>query len=623
MFNSSLPAWLRSVHHDGSAAFVSALYPRLGDTVQIRLRMADDAPVRRVFLRTAPDGEQAFAQLTQGPASPPARWWQVDLPIREPFTHYRFVLEAADGVWWFSAGGVAPYEPLDNADFRILADYLPPSWLHAAVFYQIFPDRFANGDPSNDPRPGDFEYRGHKPQTFPWGTEPPDDFPFPITFYGGDLAGIRQRLDYVQALGVNTLYLNPLFTAPSNHKYDVADYEHVDPHFGGDEALAALRQALDSRAMRYILDIVPNHCGYWHPWFQAARQDPQSPEAEFFTFTRHPDEYESWLGVWALPKLNYASAELRRRIYEGPEAVFRRWLRPPYRADGWRVDVANMLARQGATQLGHQVARGIRAAVKETRPDAYLMGEHFFDASEHLQGDQWDGVMNYAGFLKPLRHWLTGYSQRAWGLAEPIRATQPWPTTALAASWQLRLGAIPWPLALQQYNLLDSHDTPRIRSQLGNNDALHRLAVVVLLTFPGVPGLYYGDEIGMTDSPLLGSRGCMVWDERRWNHELLAFHRRLIALRRGSPVLQQGGFQVLAAETDTFAFQREHPEGRALVIGHRSPAPRPAGPLPVAHGGIADGARFVELFSGQEATVANGALPLPEMPQGATVWVEE
>jgi len=395
----------------------------------------------------------------------------------------------------------------------------------------------------------------------------------------------------------------------------------VDRHFGGDAALASLRAALDQRQMRYLLDIVPNHCGYWHPWFQQARADAAAPEAAFFTFSQHPEQYAAWLGVWVLPKLNYGSAELRRRIYGGEDAVFRRWLQPPFSADGWRVDVANMLGRQGASQLGVDVARGIRQAVKETRPDAYLLGENFFDATSQLQGDQFDGVMNYSGFSKPLRHWLQGYRQGAWGMDDSISSPQPFPTAALAAGWQSRLAAIPWAVALQQFNLLASHDTPRIQTQVGDNEALHRLAAALLLTFPGVPSLYYGDEIGLSDLPQLGSRGCMVWEERRWNRGLLDFYRTLIHLRRSSEALQRGGFQLLAVERDSIAYQRATASQRVLVIAHRGQQPRPASPLPVAHGGIPDGARFTELWSGAEAAVVGGALPLAEHPQGATVWV--
>jgi alpha-glucosidase len=616
-----LPSWLNSVHHDGSEKYVSLLYPQSGDTVRLRLRVANDAPVRRVILRTFPDGEQSLAFLERGAAEPPVQWWEGSLPIQEPVVHYRFLLEADDGIWHYTAAGPAAHIPLDNTDFQIIADYRPPDWLASAIFYQIFPDRFANGDPANDPQPDEYEYRGHRPQTFPWGWPPPADALFPFVFYGGDLQGITQRLDYLQALGVNALYLNPIFTAYSNHKYDVADYEAVDPHLGGNEALLALRQALDARGMRYLLDIVPNHCGYWHPWFQAARENPGALEAEFFTFRDHPDDYTSWLGVWSLPKLNYRSQELRRRMYEGPDAVFRRWLRPPYAADGWRVDVANMLGRQGATQLRDVLGQSIRQAVKETRPDAYLIGENFFDASAQLQGDQFDGVMNYSGLTLPLCYWLKEFYLDAHGFTESIHYS-PWPTAAMAATWQSRRAAIPWAIGLQQYNILDSHDTPRIHTIVEGNDALHRLAAVVQFTYPGVPGLYYGDEIGLTDVPGLGPRACMPWNEARWDHSLLAFYRDLIALRRQSTILQRGGFQLLMLEEDTFAYQREGLDGRIIVVAHRAELPRPASALPIAHGGIPDEVRFVERFSGQEAAVANGSLPLPEHPQGATLWEE-
>ena len=226
------------------------------------------------------------------------------------------------------------------------------------------------------------------------------------------------------------------------------------------------------------------------------------------------------------------------------------------------------------------------------------------------------------GFTKPLLSWLRGYRQGAWGMEQRITSPLPWPTAAMTATWQSRMAAIPWAIALQQYNLLGSHDTERIHSQLNGNEALHQLAATLLMTFPGVPGIYYGDEIGMTDLPQVGSRACMVWDERKWNRSLLAIYRSLIELRRSSPVLQRGGFQILAAEQDTLAYQRDSEAGRIIVVAHRSATPRPAAPLPVAHGGIPDGTCFVEHFSGHKAIVENGAIQLDEQPQGATLWMQ-
>ena len=324
--------------------------------------------------------------------------------------------------------------------------------------------------------------------------------------------------------------------------------------------------------------------------------------------------------VWMLPKFNYRSQELRRRIYEGANAVFRRWLRPPFAIDGWRVDVANMLGRQGAIQIGTDVTRGIRKAVKETRSDAYLMGENFFDGTPQLQGDQWDGIMNYAGFSSPLAYWLTGFEVGAHGLKEKIESPISWPTTALAATWQQYLSVVPWQITLQQFNLLDSHDVPRIRSLLHENDALQRLAAIVQFTFPGVPCVYYGDEIGMVDDPILRQRGCMILDETRWDADLLAFYKKLIKLRRETAVLHTGSFQILAVEEDTIVYQREGENGRVLVIAHRSETPRLPSPLPIAHGGMANGTQFIEYFTGQRLLVQNGNLLLDTHPQGASLY---
>ncbi len=622
MNRSAVPGWLQTIHHDGSEKYVSNPFPTIGDSINIRLRVAHDAPIEEIYLRTFPDGEQALTAMIGQSATPPCRWWETKLEIRQPNVHYRFLLVARDGLWWYTAAGITEHIPLDFTDFRLLAGYEAPEWLDTAVFYQIFPDRFANANSNTDPRPDEFQYKGFGPQTYPWGTKPDGDQPFPMIFYGGDLTGVSQKLGYLDHLGVNSLYLNPVFTAYSNHKYDVIDYEAVDPHLGGDLALVNLRQALHAHGMKYILDIVPNHCGYWHPWFQKALSDPRASEAEFFTFSQHPNDYATWLGVWTLPKLNYLSAELRRRVYEDDNSIFRKWLRPPFSADGWRVDVANMLGRQGETQVGAEIVSGIRRAVKSTNQDAYLIGENFFDASDQLQGDQWDGVMNYTGFSLPLLYWLGGYREWVHSLGRAVTSSIDWSTRALANTWQSRRAAIPWTIALQQFNLLGSHDTPRIKSIVKNNDALVRLAAIVQFTFPGVPCIYYGDEIGMVDDADLGSRGCMVWQEESWDQDLFEFYRELIRLRTRSPSLRNGGFQMLAIELNTIAYQREAINERILVIAHRDANPRDAFPLPVAKGGIANGCRFHELFSGQELVVADGSLPLRSHPQGATIWIE-
>ncbi|HQZ54503.1 MAG TPA: alpha-amylase family glycosyl hydrolase [Thermoflexales bacterium] len=614
-------AWLSSLHHDGSDRFVSNLHPALGERVTLRLRVDVDAPVRRAFLRSFPDGEQRFSPMRRAATDTVSAWWEAELPIFEPSVTYRFIVEADDGVWWLNGEGATAAMPTDAADFRLLADTPFPAWVIGSVFYQIFPDRFANGQPANDGLLDAVEYRGVKPVRPAWGEPPPAGAPPYALFYGGDLAGVAQGLDHIASLGANAIYLNPVFHAYSNHRYDVASYEQVDPRLGGDDALIALRTELTRRGMRYLLDIVPNHCGTRHPWFLAAQADPNSAEAGFFTFRQHPNEYESWLGVRSLPKLNYSSLELRRRMFEAPDAIFRRWLRPPFGADGWRVDVANMLARQGVEQRnGQEIANGIRAAVKEARPDAYLLGEHFFDASPHLQGDRWDATMNYLGFAKPVWNWLRGFRQGAFGSRDEISSPLPWPTEALEQTLRHTRAAIPWAIALQQFNLLGSHDTGRILSLLGGKAGLLQLAVTLLMTYVGVPSVYYGDEVGLSDDPDLGSRGCMPWDPTRWNADILELYRGLIGLRRESAALQRGGYQTLLVEPDAIAYARATADEQVIVLAHRGAQARVAGAIPVRHAGIPDGATFVEHFSGARATVTAGALPVPELAQGAQVW---
>ena len=371
------------------------------------------------------------------------------MTISQPLTQYRFGIQAADGVWWLNATGVSAQEPFTLFDFKIIADMSPISWLEDAIFYQVFPDRFANGDPTNDPENDPTGFQDLTRKTFPWGQASSDAGFGVFNFYGGDLAGISMHLDYLTRLGVNAIYLNPIFSALSNHRYDGVNYEKVDPTLGGDEALIELREQLTEKGMHYLLDIVPNHCGYFHPWFQKARQDAKSEEAGYFFFDQHPDDYVSWMGHWGVPKLNYASQKLREKMYAGQDSIIKSWLKPPFSADGWRVDVANMLARCNDQQYDHEVIKGIRMAVKSVNPQAYLVGENFYESSSQLQGDGWDAVMNYAGFSAPLWSWLAGFRQKALNWPGELINHHPWPTELLIKTWQDHLAAIPWQIALQ------------------------------------------------------------------------------------------------------------------------------------------------------------------------------
>ena len=334
----------------------------------------------------------------------------------------------------------------------------------------------------------------------------------------------------------------------------------------------SLRRATLARDIRVILDIAPNHTGAEHPWFVAAQADPSAPTAGFYTFRSRPDDYESWLGVKSLPKLDYRDAGLREAMYAGQGAILRRWLEPPFSADGWRIDVANMLGRQGPVQLGPEVARGMRAAVKDANPDAYLMGEHFYDATDALNGDQWDGVMNYAGFTNPVLEWLSVVEHRSAGFGTVV-AGGARTTDEMVASLDAFRAAIPWAVARCQYDLLGSHDTPRVRSVVGDPGRL-RAAFGLLFGYVGVPGFLYGDEVGLQGEEGNASRLAMPWNEEAWDLDHLEFTRALVRFRARSRALQAGGFQVLETGADSLAFLRDTDDEQVIVIVVRGPGSR-------------------------------------------------
>ena len=611
--------WTKSVHHDGSPYYVVGKALQTGSTVTLRLRADVEAPIERVYLRTTPNGEQRMQEMRPAQIEEVARWWEIDLKLHMPRTNYRFFLQSSKGGYWLSAGGITRHAPTDAVDFKILANYHDPAWVQQSVFYQIFPDRFYDGDPSNNVRTGEYDCHGQPVIARAWGEQPrPHSESGACEFYGGDLSGITQKLDYLQDLGVTALYITPIFTSPTNHKYDVADYKQVDPHFGGETALVALREALDTRGMRLMLDIVPNHSGSGNAWFLNAQADAAAETGDFYTFYQHPETYEEFMGVRSLPKLNYYSNRLREYMYAAHDSVMRYWLKPPFRIDGWRIDVANMLGRQNEIQLGHKVGRGMRRAVKAEKPDAYLIGEHFYDGTAHLQGDELDATMNYQGFMFPVLQWLTDFNvENVWRRNWPDK--QVLPTGAMAAQWQTFRAVVPWQVVIQQFNLLGSHDTPRILTHLGEDLARMRLATTLLFTYPGVPCIYYGDEIGMVGADDPDNRCCMIWDQSAWNTDLHAYFKLLIHLRRGSPALSHGGFQLLYAEGNTVAFMREASQERLLIVARRAEDELAA--LPVRSAALPDGTHLRELLTDAESVVSNGMVSLAGLPAvGAHIW---
>ncbi|MBI3962311.1 MAG: glycoside hydrolase family 13 protein [Deinococcus sp.] len=451
-----------------------------------------------------------------------------------------------------------------------------PAWVSDAIFYQIFPERFRNGDPSNDP-----------PGVQPWGGQPTRD-----SFFGGDLRGIIDSLPYLSELGVNALYLTPIFKAGTNHKYDTHDYLTIDPHFGDLATFDELVRQAHASGIRIVLDGVFNHCGDGFWAFQDVQaRGPHSQYWDWFTVYSFPlranpyPNYATCGGAAYLPRLNTDHPEVRRHLFQ----VARYWLERGI--DGWRLDVPY--------EVAPDFWREFRLVVKQHFPQAYLVAEEWRDAWSLLQGDQFDGAMNYR-----LRELVLDFLVRNALSAEAFRR----------ALDDLRRH-YPSQADMGMLNLLGSHDTPRLLTLCQGQLPLAKLALAFLLTYPGAPMLYYGDEVGMMGDSDPDCRRPMLWDQQQWNTDLLQFVRRLTTLRQERVSLRRGAFRPVLAQDRVFAYVRgSGPD--ALLVVLNSTATRRDVTIPVPTDLAAEGQVLRELLTepGGSTPVVQGQLPLRELP---------
>lgn len=596
---------LATPHHDGSGLYVSDPSPQLGDVVTLRLRVPRSFVATSIWVRYAPDGEQSLVEARQDCSNEVETWWRADVEMRNPVMSYRFLIRRGNVIEWLTQRGLLWWEPTDATDFRLTTYAPPPEWSSKSTFYEIFPDRFA---------------RSQTPYSVPdWAIPASWDQPLATglpertrQLYHGDLDGVRSKLDHVTTLGADAIYLTPIFPAMSNHRYDASSFESVDALLGGDDALVRLTRAAHDRGIRVLCDFTSNHCGDSHDWFRAAQADQMAPEAAFFYFKKHPEDYATWLGVRRLPKFDHRNDELRRRLYEGPDSVFGRWLQKPFDIDGWRIDVANMSGRYEDIDLNRWIARAMRWTMFVTKPDAFLLAEHFFDATSDLAGDGWHGVMNYAGFARPVWQWLAS--------AEHAR-TEPWfpvlaPVSGVLSYLTLRefMAAVPWRSTMNNFNLLDSHDTARFRSITGDPGAT-KAGVGMQFTLPGIPMIFAGDELGMEGTDADDSRKPMPWDRPdRWDAGLLSWYQTMIRLRRSSEALQEGGLRWVAATNESLSYLRESPNERVLVhvVRHSDD--------PITLEAQDLGVRSLESLVGAQAVVEDGKVQMPSDGPGFNAW---
>ncbi|MFC0674146.1 glycoside hydrolase family 13 protein [Brachybacterium hainanense] len=578
-----LPPLHRRPLHDSGPLFSPRPPRRLGESALLRVRVPASYPVDVVALRAVIDGEIRTSRLRCVDEDPTGAWWETELRAENPVVRYRFCLlgpgsEDVPAYAWLTAAGLVPWDVSDATDFRLVVHESAPDWVADAIVYQVFPDRFARSASS----PADSEGRP-APADLPgwavpmrWDEEPAVQGELTARqLFGGDLDGVIEHLDHVASLGADTLYLTPVFPAGSVHRYDASTFDRVDPLLGGDEALVRLSAALHARGMRLLLDLTTNHTGDTHEWFRAAQADPASPEAGFYLFTDHPSSYRSWLdAVPSLPKLDLRSPELRRRLVEGPGSVVARYLREPLRADGWRIDVANMTGRHDDVDVAHDVARSIRATLRaldqDGEPSHWLLAEHGHDASADLAGDGWHGTMNYTGFTRPLWAWLTDPASDLNWLGLPTTIPRL-PGQAIARTIVDYGAQLSWSARQHSQNQLASHDTPRTRSVVGTRER-QIVAVAALAALPGVPTLFAGDELGARGTTGEHSRTPMPWeaiaaeDPERIDTEVLRATRALLGLRRQEVALRQGGLALLHAADDVLVLARTHPDGDVVVV---------------------------------------------------------
>lgn len=549
-------------------------------------------------------------------------YYEYTVKLGDSRVEYYFEVHSGHMVCYFNSVGVC--SSVENYyNFSITPSFQTPDWAKGAIIYQIFVDRFYNGDRSNDVETDEYFYIGE-------GTHKNSDwmkYPREMDvreFYGGDIAGVMKKLDYLQDLGVEAIYLNPIFVSPSNHKYDIQDYDYIDPHFGrivkndgenlqrdengnliihdpehpnkdatryicrvtDKENLEASNQLfiefveeVHRRGMKVILDGVFNHCGSFNKWLdreciyedapgyeKGAFVSKDSPYRTFFKFREdtwpYNVNYDGWWGHDTLPKLNYEESP---KLYEYIMRIARKWVSPPYNVDGWRLDVAADLGQ--TAEYNHHFWHEFRRNVKEANPNAIVLAEHYGDPTEWLKGDQWDTVMNYDAFMEPLTWFLTGVEKHS----DEYRGDLIGNADAFFGSMRHYMTRFNTQSLQVAMNELSNHDHSRFLTRTnhqvgrissrgadaaneGVNKNLFRMAVLMQMTWPGAPTIYYGDEAGLCGWTDPDSRRAYPWGHE--DEELIQYHKELIRIHKEHQVLRTGSILFLFGEYQCISYGR-------------------------------------------------------------------
>ena len=605
---------------DGTEGYVYPPEPKESELVTFRFRTAKD-DVDRVGLVTSADTYVMEKECTQGEFD----YYTFETRLGEEPFRYCFEVQSGTEKYYYGRCGISR-EILEYYNFVVVPGFSTPDWAKGAVMYQIFTDRFYNGDKSNDVETNEYYYIGdYSRRVTNW-----DKYPANMgvrEFYGGDLQGVMDKLDYLQDLGVEVVYFNPLFVSPSNHKYDIQDYDYIDPHYGkivddggevlpngvtdnsqatkykkrttglknleaSNELFIKLVEELHRRGMKVILDGVFNHCGSFNKWMDRERiyegekdYEPgayvsaDSPYRSYFRFFKEGPEnwpyngnYDGWWGHDTLPKLNYEdSVKLENYILY----IGRKWVSPPYNVDGWRLDVAADLGR--SNEYNHEFWQKFRRAVKDANPNALILAEHYGDPSDWLKGDEWDTVMNYDAFMEPVTWFLTGMEKHSDEAREELLGN----IDNFIGSMAHHMSNMLTPSLQVAMNELSNHDHSRFLTRTNHmvgrvehlgpeaaneyvNKAVMREAVVMQMTWVGAPTVYYGDEAGVCGFTDPDNRRTYPWGHE--DQELIAFHKEAIRIHKEHPALKNGSLKILGGEENILSYARFKGHDRIIVV---------------------------------------------------------
>ncbi len=608
-----------AIFSDGTIRYRQPEEPAAGSDVTIRIRLDRHDFVTCILVLD--DGRRLPMYYDR--ESGEFAFYQITLSLTEKRIFYHFEIRCGSEYVYYDRFGVAD-DPRPQYRFSIMPGFCTPDWAKGAVMYQILVDRFNNSDDGNDVLDGEYHYISmHSKRIRDWNTNPSN---FDVAcFYGGDLQGVYDKLDYLKSLGIEVIYFNPLFVSPSNHKYDAQDYDYIDPHYGkivvddgevlseddndnrhatryirrttdrrnleaSNEFFASLVAAAHERGMKVILDGVFNHCGSFNKWLDRERiyegqegYEPgayvsqDSPYREFFRFYEedkwpYNHTYDGWWGHDTLPKLNYeGSGELTSYILR----IGAKWVSPPYNCDGWRLDVAADLGH--SEEYNHRFWQAFRKVVKKANPNAVILAEHYGDASSWLEGTQWDTIMNYDAFMEPISFFLTGMEKHSDRIDESaIGDGKRFEVTMLHC-----MSAFMTPSLHISMNELSNHDHSRFLTrtnhkvgrvdQLGSKAAgegisvpLFKLGVMMQMTWPGAPTVYYGDEAGVVGFTDPDNRRTYPWDDP--DRALIDFHRDMIFIHKSHEALRRGSFMFLSAGRNYVTYARFTDLERLVVV---------------------------------------------------------